>query len=162
MTTQQPTAPISQFDSTFKSNWRQGPPPSCKINPKVLKKLCDTLNEPCKEAADKEVSDLQQGNLSPIEFSQLIQAVRDSHKIYIEVVGSKGEYFASTQPSLLDEDKLPPTVDRITLDSSSSTGLFSRMIRETASELSLISANRPYSTSFPILHCLPKTTVSSR
>lgn len=117
MTTQQGTQP-NPFDSTFKSNWRQAGPPSCKVNPKVLKKLCDDLNEFCKEAADKEVSKLQQGNLTAADFNQLTDAVRNSYKIHIEVVGSKGEYFASTQTSVLDEDQLPPAVDRITLDSS--------------------------------------------
>jgi len=42
----------------------------------------------------------------------------ESYKVHIEVVGSKGEYFASTQPSILNDDKLPAAVDRITLDSA--------------------------------------------
>lgn len=116
MTTQQ--VQPNPFESTFKSNWRQTAPPSCKVSPKIIKKLCDTLNDSCKEVADKEVSKLQQGAMSVAEFQQLSDAVRNSFKIHIEIVGSKGEYFASTQTSILDDDHLPSEVDRITLDSS--------------------------------------------
>lgn len=106
------------IDETYKANLRQSLPPSCRIDTKTLKKLLETLNESCREAANREISALKKESFSEPDYQRVKENILKSYEINIEIIGAKGEYYASTQSSILDDDKLPGIVNRIIFDSA--------------------------------------------
>jgi hypothetical protein len=108
----------TQEDPTFRASLKQSPIPSCFLDLKVMRRLLDALNDSCKQVGENEAAALQQGTLVNEEFHRIKQSIRDSYKINVTILGSRGEYFASTLPSLLDDSRLPDTITRITLDSA--------------------------------------------
>jgi hypothetical protein len=119
MTNQQNTqTPSNPIDEMYKANLRQSLPPSCRVDTKTLKKLLETLNQSCREAANREIAALKKEAFNESDYQRIVENILKGYEINIEVIGAKGEYFASTKRSILDDDKLPEIVNRITFDSA--------------------------------------------
>ncbi len=108
----------------YKSNQRFSRVPSCTFEIKHFVKLFGILSDLCREAAGIELSKLnenyQQANtqLTETEFETLKKDVKDSYKIHVEIVGTKGEYLTSDSSSIFKEEYLPDVVMGVNFDNS--------------------------------------------